>query len=179
LSEPASKPSNGMRPPPVRSQTGDRPSQPHVSSRPRGENIPPRGPPGHRPSRSQEEALRARKPGHSSRSRPKEELDIFADPDLTDKSGSRRARRNSDSSVVSKKIETEEDKRRAERRRRERRHRERDGKESTSKSGKKPRNLDIIDKLDVTSIYGTGCKFACAWTIPILTRDSVPSRRTI
>jgi hypothetical protein len=62
---------------------------------------------------------------------------------------------------MSKKIESEEEKRRAERRRRERRHRERDGKESTSKSTtKKPRNLDIIDKLDVTSIYGMGCKFA-------------------
>jgi hypothetical protein len=162
--EPASRPSNGMRPPQVRSKTSDRLSDrappPYQSqARPRGENIPPRAPPGHRPSRSQEEALRARKPGQSSRSsRPTEELDIFADPD---KSSSRRARRNSDSSVMSKKIETEEDKRRAERRRRERRHRDREGKESISKSStsKKPRNLDIIDKLDVTSIYGTGCEF--------------------
>ncbi|KAG9233372.1 Pal1 cell morphology protein-domain-containing protein [Amylocarpus encephaloides] len=151
--------SNGsMRPPPSRSNTGEKPPPPYSSTRTRGENVPPRGPPGHRPSRSQEEALRARKQGPSSRSsRPTGDLDVFADPRPSDgKSGSRRGRRNSDSSVMSKKLlDPEEEKRRAERRRRERREKERGGKESSSKS-KKPRNLDIIDKLDVTSIYGTG-----------------------
>lgn len=45
-----------------------------------------------------------------------------------------------------------------EKRRRERRHRERDGKTRDGKhrSSRKNRQLDIIDKLDVTSIYGTG-----------------------
>lgn len=53
-------------------------------------------------------------------------------------------------------LDPEEEKKRQERRRRERRHREREGKEGRSK--KPDRKLDIIDKLDVTSIYGTGCE---------------------
>ena len=93
----------------------------------------------------------------SSRPRQTGELNIFADPSDTSprKSDTRRVRRNSDSSVVSRNsrlLDPEEEKRRQERRRRERRHRDR-------REGKKPdRKLDIIDKLDVTSIYGTGCK---------------------
>jgi hypothetical protein len=54
-------------------------------------------------------------------------------------------------------LDPEEEKKRAERRRRERRHRERDAKDGKSK--KPDRKLDIIDKLDVTSIYGTGCEY--------------------
>ncbi|TVY57484.1 Protein PAL1 [Lachnellula suecica] len=146
--------SNGMRPPP-RSNTGDKQPPPYtsVAGSGRGENVPPRA---HRPSRSQEEALRARKPGAKPRAATGE-LDIFADP--TEPSSSRRrVRRNSESSVMSrssrKQLDPEEEKKRSERRRRERRHRERDAKEG---KGKKPdRKLDIIDKLDVTSIYGTG-----------------------
>ena len=45
----------------------------------------------------------------------------------------------------------------AEKRRQERKLRE--GK-SSSRSKKPSRRLDVIDKLDVTSIYGTGCKLA-------------------
>jgi hypothetical protein len=60
--------------------------------------------------------------------------------------------------VDRKPLDPEEEKKRQERRRRERerRHREREGKDP--KSRKPDRKLDIIDKLDVTSIYGTGCK---------------------
>lgn len=50
----------------------------------------------------------------------------------------------------------------AEKRRRERRLKEsKEGKEgkSSSKSKAAARKLDIIDKLDVTSIYGTGREF--------------------
>jgi hypothetical protein len=45
-----------------------------------------------------------------------------------------------------------------EKRRRERRHRERDARHRDGKqrSSRKNRRLDIIDKLDVTGIYGTG-----------------------
>ncbi|TVY14204.1 Protein PAL1, partial [Lachnellula arida] len=143
--------SNEMRPP-GRSNT-DRLPPPYtaVVGSGRSENVPPR----HRPSRSQEEALRARKPG--AKPRPAGELDIFADP--TESSSSRRrVRRNSDSSVISKAsrklLDPEEEKKRSERRRRERRHRERDAKDG--KARKPDRKLDIIDKLDVTSIYGTG-----------------------
>jgi hypothetical protein len=94
--------------------------------------------------------------------RPTGELDIFADP--VESSSSRRlsgqrARRNSDSSLVDKRVlDPEEEKKRQERRRRERRERrEREAKDG--KPRKPDRKLDLIDKLDVTSIYGTGCKF--------------------
>lgn len=47
-----------------------------------------------------------------------------------------------------------------ERRRRERRHRDRERqKDGKSRSSRKDRRLDIIDKLDVTSIYGTGSEY--------------------
>lgn len=107
--------------------------------------------------------MRARRAhGSSSRSRPTAELDIFADPveSSPKKSDPRRVRRNSESSIMEKSgrsLDPEEEKKRQERRRRERRHREREGKEGRSK--KPDRKLDIIDKLDVTSIYGTGCKY--------------------
>lgn len=46
-----------------------------------------------------------------------------------------------------------------ERRRRERRHRERE-RDGKPRSKRPPGyRLDVIDKLDVTSIFGTGCKF--------------------
>lgn len=147
-----------MRPPP-RANTVDKMPPPYtsVAGSSRGENVPPPGASRHKPSRSTEEALRARKP----KPRPAAgELDIFADPSESS-SSRRRVRRNSDSSVVSrssrKLLDPEEEKKRAERRRRERRHRERDAKDGKSK--KPDRKLDIIDKLDVTSIYGTGCEY--------------------
>ena len=99
----------------------------------------------------------------SSRRAPADELDIFADPSDSPKR-ERRPRRNSDSSAMERPSRRDEDeeRRRQERRRRERRHREREGKDKDGKSsstGKKPdRKLDVIDKLDVTSIYGTGRK---------------------
>lgn len=56
-----------------------------------------------------------------------------------------------------------------EKRRRERRHREREGrsKDGKSRSGRKDRRLDIIDKLDVTSIYGTGSKYLPLFLFPL------------
>jgi hypothetical protein len=107
--------------------------------------------------------MRARKAAASaSRSRPTAELDIFADPSETSpkKVDSRRVRRNSDSSLMernAKSLDPEEEKKRQERRRRERRHRERDGKDG--KPRKPDRKLDVIDQLDATSIYGTGCRY--------------------
>jgi hypothetical protein len=67
-------------------------------------------------------------------------------------------RRNSDSSVADRKLDPEEEKKRQERKRRERERRHRERAEKDPKSRKPDRKLDIIDKLDVTSIYGTGCK---------------------
>lgn len=54
---------------------------------------------------------------------------------------------------ASKLFEDDDEKRRRERRHRERERRDRDGK---PRSSRRDRRLDIIDKLDVTSIYGTG-----------------------
>jgi len=155
--------SNGMRPPPPRSNSEKMP--PPYSAVGRPENIPPRGTPGHRPTKSQEEAMRARRAagGSSSRSRPSGELDIFADPSESPrKQDQRRLRRNSDSSVADKKpLDPEEEKKRQERRReRERRHRERAEREGKDPRPRRPdRKLDVIDKLDATSIFGSGCEY--------------------
>lgn len=84
---------------------------------------------------------------------PREELDIFKSPERGGET--RRPRRNSESSIMDKHSMEEE------RRRRERRHRERKERESGRKDGKvrKPRGLDLIDKLDVSGIYGPSSKF--------------------
>lgn len=90
-------------------------------------------------------------------------VDIFADPPKpvsSERSREKRRprRRNSESSIMDKpsKFFDASDE---ERRRRERKNRERDGhpKDRKHHSSKKTQyQLDIIDKLDVTSIYGTG-----------------------
>ncbi|KAE8167323.1 Pal1 cell morphology protein-domain-containing protein [Aspergillus tamarii] len=110
----------------------------------------------HRPTTSRERPER----------REKDPLDIFADPPSAglarprdrdrDRDRDRRPRRNSESSIMErpKLLDPEDERRRRERRRREREARHRDGKPRSSK--KANYQLDIIDKLDVTSIYGTG-----------------------
>ncbi|KAK1750289.1 protein PAL1 [Echria macrotheca] len=114
------------------------------------ENIPPgrRPPPNHRPTRSQEEALRAR------RMQSNGESSTAFDPTRSpQKRTERRPRRNSESSVMdSDRIMTEEERKQRDAKRRERERRHREGRD------KKPvsRKLDIIDQLDATSIYGTG-----------------------
>lgn len=123
-----------------------------------------RGPPVHRPTRSQEDEQRSRS-GVKQRGPPRE-LDIFADPAETvrHRENRRPTRRNSESSVADragKPLDPEEEKRRRERRHRERDAGARDGKgrSHTSSKPKKPnQRLDVIDKLDVTSIYGMGRK---------------------
>ena len=132
----------------------------------RTENLPPHvnGRAGHRTTRSQEEEQRRR---NGAKARANDNvLDIFADPVEPTKPHERRPRRNSESSVAErngKVLDPEEERRRRERRHRDReiRHRERDSKgrpiPSAGPRGKKPSHrLDVIDKLDVTSIYGTG-----------------------
>ncbi|OLN96587.1 Protein PAL1 [Colletotrichum chlorophyti] len=136
---------------------GGRPLTNRPPGPPGRENVPPgrRGPPppGHRPTRSQEEAMRQRRnmQGNSGSSRPG---GAPASPQRRPQE--RRPRRNSDSSVLIdfEKPLTEEEKKAKEARRRERERRAREGKD---KDPKKPsRRLDIIDQLDATSIYGTG-----------------------
>ncbi|KAI9752641.1 MAG: hypothetical protein M1835_001078 [Candelina submexicana] len=138
---------------------------PTVKRLPRPENRPPNNHPfpgGHRPSRSNEEEQKSRA-GLPRSNKPPRELDIFADPESPER---RRLRRNSESSILDgrsgKPLSAEEERRRRERRHKEREARHRDGKSrqerpSTSTKPKNPnQRLDIIDKLDVTSIYGTG-----------------------
>ena len=60
---------------------------------------------------------------------------------------------------------TESEERRRAQRRKEREERHRREKEKIRKGGdkmRKPQGLDIIDKLDVTGIYGQGCKRAAS-----------------
>lgn len=116
-----------------------RPEQPSMRGYPR--------PPGHRTTTSEEEKRRQQD--------PRAVLDIFADPVDSPKARDRerRGRRNSESSVMDKpKMDAEDEKRR-----RERKYRE--SKRAGSKSTKPNKKLDVIDKLDVTSIYGTGCEY--------------------
>ncbi|EFQ97946.1 hypothetical protein MGYG_00982 [Nannizzia gypsea CBS 118893] len=131
----------------------------------RPENIPPtsssslsagRPHPQHRrPSNHESSRSRSAKTGQL--------IDVFADPseatsnNPASHSSSRRPRRNSDSSLMErpKLLDPEEDRRRRERRHREREARHRDGKSSRSRRGNNYK-LDIIDKLDVTGIYGPG-----------------------
>ena len=116
-----------------------------------------------------------RREERNGKTREQPTLDIFADSNTSKPREpsrpreSRRARRNSDSSLMErpgKALDPEDEKRRRERRHREReaRHRDRDGKHRTK--GKIPsRRLDAIDKLDVTSIYGTGRKILSAFLL--------------
>jgi len=113
----------------------------------------------HRPTRSDEER-RGMNPGMRPPPRRKnpdgELVDISASPE---KDGERKPRRNSETSVADKQPMTEEERRRREKHRKERESRHRDGKRDGSRSRhgrRKPHGLDIIDKLDVTGIYGAG-----------------------
>ncbi|TKA74815.1 hypothetical protein B0A49_02606 [Cryomyces minteri] len=109
----------------------------------------------HHPSRSQEGAQRLRN-GNVAPTRPKDpgELDIFASPP---KPENRRPRRSSESSMHEKSA-ADDERRRRERRHREREARHKDGRPRDSRppKTKKPGGLDLIDKLDVTGIYGQG-----------------------
>ena len=90
--------------------------------------------------------------------------DIFIDPTgRRPNPRSSRPRRNSESSVVEKRpLSPEEERKRRERKHGSREHRTKDSKGRPippPSAGKVPsRRLDIIDKLDVTSIFGTGGK---------------------
>ena len=121
----------------------------------RPENMPPRSmgrgpPPGPRPSQSEEEGKRN---GPRPRGGAGDQLDIFADPQPVRRPHDRRPRRNSDTSVRDRNsalLDPEREKRRQDRKRREER-----------RAAKGPsKRLDVIDKLDVSSIFGTGCTFS-------------------
>lgn len=108
----------------------------------------------HRPSRSEEERERMRdgprgppRPRGPPSSRPPNQ----SSPERREH---RRPRRNSESSLADKRLDPDDERRRMERRR-EREQRSRgDPKSSSSRRTRKPQGLDLIDKLDVTGIYG-------------------------
>lgn len=108
---------------------------------------------GHRPSRSdEEERQRQRGPPRGPprpRGPPEPRRRVPESPDRRE----RRPRRNSDSSIIDKAAQEKEDRRRRERRK-EREEKDRDGKSSSTRKVRKPQGLDLIDKLDVTGIYG-------------------------
>ncbi|SZF00082.1 unnamed protein product [Blumeria hordei] len=113
----------------------------------------------HRLTKSNEEAIRAQKSADNPTIKlpSKGELNVFADPPpVSQKPTERRPNRSSDlkSNHSEKQLTPEDEKKRMERRRREKKHKERDSKDPRSK--KPNHKLDVIDKLDVTSIYGTG-----------------------
>ncbi|KAL9099271.1 MAG: hypothetical protein Q9163_005202 [Psora crenata] len=141
------------------------PPPPPYSNRPqrldRSENIPPKprgGVPNHHASRSQEDQRRmrsgAKPPGGPG------DMNIFADPPREGRPRARPTRRNSDSSIASRLLSPEEERRRRDRHRREREARlGADSKQrpcTSHKSKKQTQRLDVIDSLDVTSIYGKG-----------------------
>ncbi|KAI8936601.1 hypothetical protein NX059_007002 [Plenodomus lindquistii] len=108
---------------------------------------------GHRPSRSEEERERMRgaargpsRPRGQPSSRPPH-------PSSPERRDNRRPRRNSESSIIDKRSLDEERRRRERRREREREERGKDSKSSARRT-RKPQGLDLIDKLDVTGIYG-------------------------
>jgi len=112
-------------------------------------------PPGHRPAGSEERRAPPRPPrGPNSPSK---------------RDYQPRQRGMSESSAMGEKerrdrmerTESEERRRRERRREREERHR-REKEKDKGKKMKKPQGLDIIDKLDVTGIYGQGCKLRSA-----------------
>ena len=95
----------------------------------------------------------------------------------------RRDRRDRDPNERPPRTESEERRRRERRKEREERHRREKERIRSGGKGGKPRNLDIIDKLDVTGIYGQGCKyFAVESQLSAPSTDcvfSVPPRRPI
>ncbi|KAM3549280.1 hypothetical protein MY1884_008811 [Beauveria asiatica] len=112
----------------------------------------------HRPTKSQEEALKAKRQAQGSQ--PGSSRSPQRKPQ-------RRPRRNSESSIMGFDIKpiTDEERRMIEEKRREKDKLRREAREGKDKgrSGKPSRRIDIIDQLDATSIYGTGRKYSC-WT---------------
>ncbi|RKF65732.1 putative pal1 cell morphology protein [Erysiphe neolycopersici] len=126
------------------------------------ENFPPPAAPNHRLRKSNEEVSQLRKNMAESSAKILGKSDVFADPSSSSRTPSckpseRRPRRNSESSTVkrsSKPLDPEEEKKQHEKKRREKKQQGHG--ENRSRSRRSNRKLDVIDKLDVTSIYGTG-----------------------
>ena len=120
---------------------------------------------GHGQTRSNEDEIRPHRNGGVSppmKSRPLREPRPFVEQgDLRANRDNRPQRRNSESSVIGVRAgnvnDSEGRRPRGDGRHRERRHVDGRPREGGSKPKRTNQRLDIIDKLDVTSIYGTGC----------------------
>lgn len=125
------------------------PPPPRLGEKPGAQPLP--GMQKHRPTKSQEEALRARKQAQGS------QPGISQSPQ---RRSQRRPRRNSESSVrdFDTKPITDEERKLVEEKRRAKDKLRREGRDGKDKgrSGRPSRRIDIIDQLDATSIYGTG-----------------------
>ena len=86
----------------------------------------------------------------------------------------REGRRDRERSDRPPRTESEERRRRERRKEREDRHRREKEKIRTGGRSKKPQGLDIIDKLDVTGIYGQGRTLTCRNTSTAIA-DKIPS----
>ena len=116
--------------------------------------------------------MRARRAAARPNSKSRDSgLNIFADPGEGGTSISprkQRPRRNSESSLMERNGRPHDPE--EERKRRERRHRERERRHKERSEGKpKKSKLDLIDQLDATSIYGTGCMCCHSLIIILLT----------
>lgn len=128
-----------LGPPPYASQGGRMP--PVISN-----NIaPPRGPP--RPSGS------PRRPDNDRTRRPRG----MSETSITERERQERRDRERERSDQPPRTESEERRRRERRKEREERHK-REKERAAKKGTRRPQGLDIIDKLDVTGIYGQGCE---------------------
>ncbi|KAK4961512.1 hypothetical protein LTR10_002002 [Elasticomyces elasticus] len=137
-------------------------SQPRPAPPPSRGTLPPPPPSGHRPAGSGE---RPPRPSRGPESPPKREHRSQRPRGMSESSvideKERRERRERDRIDRPERTESEERRRRERRKEREERHRRE--KEKVRKGGasgaaplKRPQGLDIIDKLDVTGIYGQG-----------------------
>lgn len=106
---------------------------------------------GHRPSRSDEEERERRRAAPRGPPRTRAPHESRRPTDGSPDRRERRPRRNSESSIIDKAAQEKEDRRRRERRKE---REEKDGKSSSTRKVRKPQGLDLIDKLDVTGIYG-------------------------
>ena len=108
----------------------------------------------HRPARSDEEEREKMRGASRGPPRPRGPPGSRPPNGTSPERRERRMRRNSESSMIDKgSLDANEERRRRERRK-ERDERSKDGKSSTQKRVRKPQGLDLIDKLDVTGIYG-------------------------
>lgn len=130
-------------------QTGplpDRGPNSQQPPRPQTGNDPRRQPTRHRRQLSEDEENRIRKNMHNPKT---DTLNIFGtSPERKERIDVQKshARRNSETSVMDVKVEE---------RKQSRRDRDRDGKDKM-RSKRPNRRVDVIDKLDVTGLYGTG-----------------------